>query len=232
MNRIFAIGAALMLSTSAMSAELDQKDVAVYGQNIHYAEAGSGPPIILLHGLWGGLNEWEPVIGPLSESHRVIVMDFIGFHGSDKPDVSYHNALLAQFLAGFIDATNPEVVGFDYRLKAHRKHNLLWELSFFGIGKVRAPAMAKRGGIEQVSTAHGLSVKQELYRGLGQLASSLRGGKNNPWLMLHMRKDVVEHNIDDPVRRQEAALCHFGLSPAKQKAPSPRGSRRAHVMGS
>jgi pimeloyl-ACP methyl ester carboxylesterase len=93
-----------MLSASTLSAELDQKDVAVYGQNIHYAEAGSGPPIILLHGLWGGLNEWEPIIGPLRESYRVIVMDFIGFHGSDEPDVSYHNALLAQFLAGFIEA--------------------------------------------------------------------------------------------------------------------------------
>jgi pimeloyl-ACP methyl ester carboxylesterase len=36
--------------------------------------------------------------------HRVIVMDFIGFHGSDKPDTQYHNALLSQFLSGFIGA--------------------------------------------------------------------------------------------------------------------------------
>ena len=60
----------------------------------------------MLHGLWGGLNEWEPVIDTLSQSNRVIVMDFPGFHGSSKPEVQYHNALLAQFLAGFIEAMN------------------------------------------------------------------------------------------------------------------------------
>ena len=93
-----------LLFAPATAAELAESDIEVYGQSIHYAEAGSGPPLILLHGLWGGLNEWQPVIEPLAESHRVIVMDFIGFHSSDKPDVQYHNGLLAQFLIGFIDA--------------------------------------------------------------------------------------------------------------------------------
>ena len=102
MSRMFSAVIFLLLSCHAATAELSPKDVEVYGQNIHYAEIGSGPPIILLHGLWGGLNEWQPIIDRLSESHRIIVMDFIGFHGSDKPDVQYHNALLAEFLAGFI----------------------------------------------------------------------------------------------------------------------------------
>ena len=96
--------AAIFLMTSATAAELRQKDVEVFGFNVHYAEAGSGAPLILLHGLWGGTNEWQPIVDSLSESHHVIAMDFIGFHDSDKPDTQYHNALLSQFLAGFIDA--------------------------------------------------------------------------------------------------------------------------------
>ncbi|MDP6993080.1 MAG: alpha/beta fold hydrolase, partial [Woeseiaceae bacterium] len=104
MRRTFLILTVLALATTAQPAELVPRDVNVYGQYIHYAETGNGPPIVLLHGLWGGLNEWEPIIEPLAENHRVIVMDFIGFHNSDKPDVHYHNALLAQFLAGFIEA--------------------------------------------------------------------------------------------------------------------------------
>lgn len=104
MRRTFLILTVLALATTAQPAELVPRDVNVYGQYIHYAETGNGPPIVLLHGLWGGLNEWEPIIDPLAENHRVIVMDFIGFHNSDKPDVHYHNALLAQFLAGFIEA--------------------------------------------------------------------------------------------------------------------------------
>lgn len=104
MRQTFLILTVLALATTAQPAELVPRDVNVYGQYIHYAETGNGPPIVLLHGLWGGLNEWEPIIEPLAENHRVIVMDFIGFHNSDKPDVHYHSALLAQFLAGFIEA--------------------------------------------------------------------------------------------------------------------------------
>ena len=104
MKRTICLFALLLAAALASPAELVPRDVSVYGQYIHYAETGNGPPIILLHGLWGGLNEWEPIVAPLAENHRVIVMDFIGFHASDKPDVHYHNALLAQFLAGFIEA--------------------------------------------------------------------------------------------------------------------------------
>jgi 2-hydroxy-6-oxonona-2,4-dienedioate hydrolase len=88
----------------AWAVDLEEKDTRVYGFNIHYAEAGNGPVIILLHGLWGGTNEWQDILQPLASDYRVIAMDFIGFHGSDKPEAQYHNALLSQFLAGFIDA--------------------------------------------------------------------------------------------------------------------------------
>ena len=104
MKRHLAITFLLTLSSALPAAEVTHNDITVYGQRIHYAEAGSGPPLILLHGLWGGINEWEPIIDPLSKSNHVIVMDFIGFHGSDKPDTQYHNALLSEFLAGFIKA--------------------------------------------------------------------------------------------------------------------------------
>ena len=88
----------------ACAAESQQDFVNVEGQKISYAEFGSGPTIVLLHGLWGGLNEWSPIIDALSESHRVIAMDFIGFHDSDKPDLKYSNEVLSRYLAGFISA--------------------------------------------------------------------------------------------------------------------------------
>ena len=81
-----------------------EKDVTVYGFNMHYVEAGSGPPLVLLHGLWGGQNEWRLNMEPLSTNFRVIVLDQIGFGESDKPHANYHNALLAQFLVGFLEA--------------------------------------------------------------------------------------------------------------------------------
>ncbi|HJL84893.1 MAG TPA: alpha/beta fold hydrolase, partial [Candidatus Marinimicrobia bacterium] len=81
-----------------------EKDVTVHGFNMHYIEAGSGPPLVLLHGLWGGQNEWRLNMEPLSTNFRVIALDQIGFGKSDKPHANYHNALLAQFLVGFLEA--------------------------------------------------------------------------------------------------------------------------------
>jgi len=93
---------AVSMSSFVFAAELNSKSASVYGQNIHYSECGSGDPLVLLHGLWGGLNEWQPILDPLCNKYRVLVMDFLGFHGSDKPDTTYHNALLAEFLVGFL----------------------------------------------------------------------------------------------------------------------------------
>ena len=48
----------------------------VNGAEIYYEDAGSGPPIILSPGgLQGIAISYQPVIGTLSEEHRVVVYD-------------------------------------------------------------------------------------------------------------------------------------------------------------
>jgi pimeloyl-ACP methyl ester carboxylesterase len=74
------------------------KFVTVYGAKIHYMEAGSGPAVILLHGLGGDVSNWFATIGPLSEKYRVIVPDQIGFGRSDKPMINYRVGTLVDFL--------------------------------------------------------------------------------------------------------------------------------------
>src|SRR5215471_13201700 len=77
-----------------------ERDAKVYGQKIHYLEAGSGPAVILLHGLGGDLSNWASTIGPLSEKYHVIVPDQIGFGRSDKPLINYRVGTLIDFLDG------------------------------------------------------------------------------------------------------------------------------------
>ena len=60
------------LNSQAQENSLQEKDIDVYGFNIHYVEIGSGPTLILLHGLWGGTNEWMPIIKPLASSTMVL----------------------------------------------------------------------------------------------------------------------------------------------------------------
>ena len=75
--------------------------VTIYGSKIHYIEAGSGPVVILLHGLGGDTSNWAPTLAPLSAKYHVIVPDQIGFGLSDKPLINYRVATLVDFLEGF-----------------------------------------------------------------------------------------------------------------------------------
>lgn len=88
---------ALASQTSAPVA----KEIAIFGQKIHYLEAGSGPTVILLHGLGGSSQVWQFNIAPLAEKFRVLVPDQIGFGKSDKPLVNYRIRTYVDFLDQF-----------------------------------------------------------------------------------------------------------------------------------
>jgi 2-hydroxy-6-oxonona-2,4-dienedioate hydrolase len=77
------------------------KYATVFGAKIHYIEAGSGPVVILLHGLGGSVSNWTPTIAPLAQKYRVIAPDQIGFGKSDKPMLNYRVGTLVDFLDGF-----------------------------------------------------------------------------------------------------------------------------------
>lgn len=78
------------------------KTVAVYGQKIHYYQAGDGPAVILLHGLGLDATFWTFVIPALSRTHRVYAVDMLGFGRSDKPPLEYSIETFVEFLEGFM----------------------------------------------------------------------------------------------------------------------------------
>jgi pimeloyl-ACP methyl ester carboxylesterase len=74
----------------------------IYGVKIHYVEAGSGPVVVLLHGLGGNATNWAFNIAPLAQKYRVVVPDQIGFGQSDKPLINYRIATYVDFLDAFL----------------------------------------------------------------------------------------------------------------------------------
>jgi pimeloyl-ACP methyl ester carboxylesterase len=96
----FALILCASLTTFASQAPVE-KEVLVFGQKIHYLEAGSGPTIILLHGLGGSARGWQPNIGPLAEKFHVVALDQIGFGKSDKPLTNYRIRTYVDFLDQF-----------------------------------------------------------------------------------------------------------------------------------
>src|SRR5215510_2114534 len=101
-------------SLTAQDAESSDKWATVYGMKIHYLDAGSGPVVILVHGLGGDVSNWAQTVGPLSKKYRVIVPDQIGFGKSDKPLINYRVGTLVDFLDGFykqVGITKASLVG-------------------------------------------------------------------------------------------------------------------------
>ena len=92
---------AITLYIGAVGKAQTSKEVLVFGQKIQYVEAGTGPTVILLHGLGGSAQAWGLNIGPLAEKYHVIVPDQIGFGKSDKPLVNYRVRTYVDFLDQF-----------------------------------------------------------------------------------------------------------------------------------
>ncbi|HEX5714471.1 MAG TPA: alpha/beta fold hydrolase [Solirubrobacterales bacterium] len=63
---------------------VETKTALVHGRSISYLEAGSGPLLVLIHGMAGTAENWRAVIEPLSLRHTVVAPDFPG-HGFSEP---------------------------------------------------------------------------------------------------------------------------------------------------
>jgi pimeloyl-ACP methyl ester carboxylesterase len=74
----------------------------------HYLEAGEGDStLVLVHGIGASYLTWQPVVEPLAENHRVLVLDLIGFgftppHGR-KASVQRNGELLNDFIETMTD---------------------------------------------------------------------------------------------------------------------------------
>jgi pimeloyl-ACP methyl ester carboxylesterase len=78
------------------------KTITVFGQAIHYFDVGSGPVVVLLHGLGSRKEDWMPVLEPLAQKNRLLVPDQIGFGKSDKPLLDYSIQTYVDFLNEFL----------------------------------------------------------------------------------------------------------------------------------
>jgi pimeloyl-ACP methyl ester carboxylesterase len=92
---------AILIASALWAQAPAQKEVEVFGQKIHYVEAGAGPAVILLHGLGGDGTNWALTTPALAKNYHVFVPDQIGFGESPKPLINYRVATLVDFLDGF-----------------------------------------------------------------------------------------------------------------------------------
>ncbi len=93
------------------------RDVVVDGVRLHVAQAGSGPPVVLLHGWPQHWWAWRRVLPVLARDHHVICPDLRGLGWSQAPSAGYDKQRLADDLIGVLDALGldrVQLVGHDW----------------------------------------------------------------------------------------------------------------------
>jgi len=91
---------------------VESKFVTVQGRKLHYLEAGSGDPVLLLHGWPTNAQLWRESLGPISTTRRAIALDLPGFGKSDKPtDIRYSFRFFDETLDGFLANIGVERTG-------------------------------------------------------------------------------------------------------------------------
>jgi pimeloyl-ACP methyl ester carboxylesterase len=93
------------------------RDVRVGDVRLHVAEAGAGPPLLLVHGWPQHWWAWRRMIPRLAEDYRVIAPDLRGWGWSDAPPGDYAKATFAADLLALLDAEGLErvsIVGHDW----------------------------------------------------------------------------------------------------------------------
>jgi 3-oxoadipate enol-lactonase len=78
--------------------------VTIDGLRFHYAQEGQGTDLLLIHGLGGGLHDWDSCVPEFTRYHRVTRWDVRGFGESDRPAGPYSPQLFAKDLAGLFRA--------------------------------------------------------------------------------------------------------------------------------
>ncbi|MEI4263484.1 alpha/beta fold hydrolase [Roseovarius sp. D0-M9] len=88
-----------------MTTDYNHKYLQVEGHRLAYLDEGTGPPVLLIHGIPTSSLLWRNIIPVLARTHRVIAPDMLNYGQSDKPehaDVSI--AAQARLMVGVLDA--------------------------------------------------------------------------------------------------------------------------------
>jgi pimeloyl-ACP methyl ester carboxylesterase len=96
-------GGAPPTSVTALPRQFDEWQIELHGRRVVYRVAGSGPPIVLIHGMLNSSSHWQAVALELASEYTVIAPDLIGHGDSAAPRGDYslgaHAASIRDLLA-------------------------------------------------------------------------------------------------------------------------------------
>jgi pimeloyl-ACP methyl ester carboxylesterase len=83
-------------------------EIELHGHHVVYRVAGSGPPVVLIHGMVNASRHWNAVAERLAESHTVIAPDLVGHGDSATPRGDYSLGAHASVIRDLLSALGIE----------------------------------------------------------------------------------------------------------------------------
>ncbi len=100
--------------TQAKAVNIEEKNIKLPGGDVHYAEAGQGDPVVMIHGYApiSSWHVWDANIPAIAGVRRVLALDLPGYGSSPSPasgrpeDFGEWFATYTQTVEDFVDALN------------------------------------------------------------------------------------------------------------------------------
>ncbi len=167
-----------------MPARFEEWQIELHGRRVIYRIAGSGPPVVLIHGMLNSSSHWEAVAQQLAHDHTVVAPDLIGHGDSAAPRGDYslgaHAASIRDLLAA-IGIDRATIVGhslgggvamqFFYQFPQRVERLAL--VSSGGLGREVSP-MLRTAALPGTSALLSLTIHQRMVAALWDIGRRLR----------------------------------------------------------
>jgi pimeloyl-ACP methyl ester carboxylesterase len=202
------------------------KTVKVNGLAFAYRELGSGNgvPVILLHHITAGLDDWDPsILDGIAANHRVIAFDNRGV-GKSEGQTPGDVTAMAQDAESFIDAFGLIKVdllgyslgGFVAQVIAQQRPALVRKIILAGTGPAGGIGIAKIGEVLQGAMRRSAAEKKHPKNFLF-FTSSRSSQKSAEEFLARLSERTADKDApvsNETIQAQAAAITKWGLSPA------------------
>jgi len=186
-------------------------EVDLHGHRAVYRVAGSGPTVVLIHGMINSSRHWEAVAAQLAQTHRVIAPDLIGHGDAATPRGDYSlgaHAAMIRDLMTTIGVERATIVGhslgggvamqFFYQFPQRTERLVL--ISSGGLGHEVSPLL--RGAALPGSAALlRLATQRQIVGGIAAAGAGLRAEGNKAGIYLEAVARALRPLADSGSRR-------------------------------
>lgn len=185
--------------------------IMIDGVRVHFRDEGTGPPVVLIHGHWGSLFQWDSWAPSLLQNHRVIRFDLTshGLTGVD-PTGDYTNERAVTLFAQLVDALGLDAFHLAgtsiggmvaYKYAAANPERVL-SLGLINAGGLKNPARGPTDRYEMAWWIDALayytpkSLIENILRGVAGDPQSISAEVVDQWYRFNMREGQREAEIE------------------------------------